>query len=176
MKEINLKETLRQHKNKVINITIVILALLLGRSIYQQQIKVADSLKQRKETEEKRNIVLKEIKQLEKKIQGYNNFVNRKDISVAMNIMSEIARDFSLNVISIKPEAQEEKPTYTRHFFALKLETDNYHHLGKFISKLESRSELYSVESLRINPVYSADQQKKWLNIDLTVSTILLKE
>jgi len=176
MKEINLGEALQKHKNKAINIAIIILALLLGRNIYQQQIKVADSLKERKETEEKKNTVLEDIKQLEKKIQGYSSFVNRKDISVAMNIMSEIAQAFSINVISLKPEVQQENPLYTRYFFVLKLETDSYHYLGKFISTLESRSELYSVQNLRISPMYSLEQQRKWLSIDLTVSTILLKE
>ena len=176
MKDINLGWLFFQHKNKLINIAIIILALLFAHKIYQQQKKIMDSLRQKKATEEKKNTVLEDIQQLEKKIQSYKKFVNRKDISVAMNIMSELAQDFSINVISIRPEMQQENPLYTRHFFSLKLETDNYHDLGKFISKLESRSELYSVGNLKIMPMYSFDKAKKWLSVDLTISTILLRE
>ncbi len=174
--EINLKEIFHQHKNKLINAAILILALLFSRSIYEQQLKVTDSLRQRNDNEGKKNIVLENIQQLEKKIEGYKNFVNRKDVSVAMNIISEIAKDFSINVISIKPENPQEKPLFTKYFFDLKLEAANYHDIGKFISKLESRAELYSVENLKIMPELSYDQQKKSLVIDLTLSTILLKD
>jgi Tfp pilus assembly protein PilO len=176
MKEINLVETFYQHKNKVINTAIFLLAVLFSRNIYQQQLRVADSYRQREEIEVKKNAVLEDIRQLEKKIQAYKNFVNRKDISVAMNIMSEIAQVCSINVISIRPGQQKEYPSYVRHFFDLKLEANNYHSLGEFVSKLESRSELYSVEHLEIIPVYSSDKGKRLLSVGLDVSTILLKD
>jgi hypothetical protein len=176
MRNVDVGEVFYQHKNKVVNSVILILALLLAHNIYQQQLRTADSLRQRKEVEQKKNAVLEDIRLLERKIKGYKDFVNRKDISVSMNIMSEIAQQFSINVISIRPDRELEDPLYTRHFFALKLETDNYHNLGKFISRLESRRELYSVEKLKILPKYSFDMTRKWLNVDLTVSTILLKE
>lgn len=176
MKEINVGELFYQHKNKVINIAILIAALFFARNIYEQQLKVADSLQERKVTEEKKNVVLTDIRQLEKKIKGYKDFVNSKDISVAMNIISEIAQNFSINVISIRPGIEQERPLYTRHFLNLKLEATNYHDIGKFISKLESRSELYSVETLKITRLYSYVQETKSLGVELTVSTILLKD
>lgn len=176
MKEVNAGELLHQHKNKIINTAILIFALLFTRNIYRQQLKVADSLRERKDTEEKKNSILADIRQLEKKIKVYEDFVNRKDISVAMNIISEIAQDFSINVISIRPAAPLERPLYTKYFFELRLEAQNYHNIGRFISNLESRSELYSVEGLKILPVYSADQQRRTLSFDLTLSTILIKD
>ena len=177
MSEINLAEAFFQHKNKVVNIAIIILALLLSHNFYQQQIKIKDSLEQKEANEVRKNAVLEDIQQLELKIQNYKNFVNRKDISVAMNLMSEIAQSFSLNVISIRPQMRQAKPLYVRHFFDLKLEANHYHDLGKFISKLESSRELYSVENLKISPMWDIlDQTRKYLTVDLTVSTILLKE
>ena len=175
-KEINLTELLLQHKNKIINAAIFILALFIAQNIYQRQIREADILKQKKDGELKRNAVLEDIQQLEKKIRGYKSAVNRKDLSVVMNIVSEIAQDFGLNVISIRPEMQDEKALYTRYHFAMKLESNTYHAVGRFVSKLESRAELYSVEKLEIRPIYSYESEKKWLSVELTVSTILLKE
>lgn len=174
--DINLGEIVFQHKNKVVNSAILILAILFANSIYQQQITAADALKQRREIEEKKNFVLGDIQQLEKRIRQYQNFVNRKDVSVVMNIMSELAQDFSINVISIRPETQQENPLYTRYFFVLKLEARDFHDIGKFIGRLESSSELYSVENLIIAPQYSYNQERKLLSVELSVSTILLKD
>jgi len=120
--------------------------------------------------------LLEHARLLEKKIKDYKNFINRKDISVAMNIISEITQDFAINVVSIRPLRPKEKPLYTRHFFDVKLEASNYHEVGKFISKLESRFELYSVESLRIAPLYSYGQERRAMGVELTISTILLKD
>lgn len=176
MKDIQLGDIFYQHKNKVINTAIVALALLIAHNIYQHQLGVMDSLKQQKHTEEQKNIVLENIQQLEKKIMVHKGFINRKDISIAMNLMSELAQGYSINVISIRPEGQEERPLFIKYFFVLKLETEKYHNLGKFISKLESRSELYSVENLKIGTRYSPDLLRKWLSVELAVSTILIKE
>ena len=176
LKDINLGELLYQHKNKVINIAIVILALLFSRNIYEHQLKMADSLREREQTEEKKNEVLKDIQQLEKKIEGYKSFVNKKDISLAMNIISEIAKDYSINVISIRPQSPQETDVYTKHFLELKLEAMRYHDIGKFISSLENRPELYCVESLKISPVYYQNPERRVLRLDLILSTIFLKD
>jgi hypothetical protein len=176
MKDINLEEALHQHKSKLINAAIVILALLVAYNIYQKQRKDINSLIQKKETEIKKNAVLADIQQLEKKILSYKKFVNNKDISVVMNTVSEIAKLFSINVISIRPETRQENPLYVRHFFTLKLEIHNYHALGKFVSGLESHHDLYSVERLEMRPQYSYGGEKKGLYADLTISTILLKD
>ena len=176
MKEINLGEMFYQHKNKVVNTAILILAMLLAHNIYQHQLRVGASLRQRIDTEEKKNVILNNIQLLEKKIKDYKNFFNRKDISVAMNIISEITQNFAINVVSIKPLTPKEKPLYIKHFFYVKLEASNYHEIGKFIGKLESRSELYCVEDLRISQLHSYGQERRALGVELTISTILLKD
>lgn len=173
--EINLSEAFLQHKNKVFNTTIIICALLLSHNLYQHQIKQIGLLEQTELDERQKNTILEDIQQLERKIESYKNFVNRKDISVAMNLMSEMAQGFSLTVVSIRPMWQQELPLYARHFFMLKLEANHYHDVGKFISKLESHPELYSVEGLKIAPMYTV-KQRKYLSVELTISTILLKE
>ena len=176
MKDIQVGDFFYEHKNKVINTAIFALALLLAHNIYQQQLQVMDSLKQQKHTEEQKNVVLGDIQQLEKKIKAHKDFVNRKDISIAMNVMSELAQSYAINVISIRPEGQEENPLYVKYLFLLKLEAENYHALGKFIGRLESRSELFSVDKLSMGTRYSPDLSKKWLDVELGISTILIKE
>jgi len=177
MQNINLAELINQHKNKVFNTCIIIAAVIVAYNIYTKQMKDIALLKGRIDTETKKNVVLEGIRQLERKTDAYKGLINNKDISLVMNKLTEMTKEFAINVVSLRPETTQDFPLYLKHIFNLKLEVKNYHSLGKFISRLESHSDLYALDIIRVMPTYNVPTGgSNKLNVEMTVSTVLLKD
>lgn len=169
---------LNKYKNQILNGAIVAIALIIAVNIYKSQSLKAAMLVKNKETETMKNGALASISRLEKKFSVYKKFVNKKDISLVINTINNIAVECGVNINSIKPQAEFAEADYIKYPFVLAATAKNYHTLGKFIAKLESSSDLYAVENIGIRPAY--DQRKKTkdsdeISVDLTISTVLLK-
>ncbi len=165
-----LNELTRKYKNNIFNIALIIFALIVANNIYKKQAKVIESLKAKVDLELKKNDVLNGIGQLEKKINSYKSLLTRKESNVVMNVITNIARDSEVKIISIRPASENRQADYIKFTFALILNTPNYHALGKFISKLESYQDVYSVETVT---VASQDETKRALTVNLNVSSIV---
>jgi Tfp pilus assembly protein PilO len=108
---------------------------------------------------------------------SYKKFFN-KDSSQVINTLNNIARDSSVKIISIKPQAEIILPIYTKCPFDLSINVDSYHILGRFISKIESYSDVYIVEKIDIKSVgqiLRTGQEYK-LDVNLRISAISLKD
>jgi len=165
------------NKDNIFNIAIIILAIIFAFNIHKAQEKALQSLKEKRNIEFKKNEVLGDIKQLEKTMNSYKKFFN-KDSSQVINTLNNIARDSSVKIISIKPQTEIILPTYTKYPFDLSINVDSYHILGRFISKIESHSDVYIVEKTDIKSVgqiLRADQEYK-LDVNLRISAISLKD
>jgi len=173
----NIKDLISSYKNKILNLLIIIVALFFAYNIFKSQVKNIAALKERRDTETKKNTVLEKIRESEKKINAYKNLINNKDVSLVMNTVSEIAKDFSINILSIKPQGAQDYSLYIKYSFNLKIEVNNYHSLGEFISKLESHPHIYNVEAITASPEsISPEGDIDKLITDLKISTILLKD
>jgi len=167
---------LERWKNKIVNLGLVILALVIASNIYKAQTKEIDALSQRKDSETKKISLLKEIAQWEGRLSASKNFINNKEISSVMNTVSDIAESASVRITSIKPAGIVDYSLYTKYPYSLTVLVDGYHTLGKFISKLESHADIYSVDSAIIRRQTTKQDGKTYkMAVDLVISTVLMK-
>lgn len=170
-----------EHKNKILNIALILIVLAVSNNIYKKQQKVINSLKQAKAQEIKKNEVLNELVKLNQEIGLYKDFVNKKDISSIVNRLGNLADESKVKIVSIKPGQEESFPVYTKYQFQMTVNVDSYHNIGKFISKLENNPDVYFIESVKINPLAggyqetSEENHKSNLLLELSFSTVLLK-
>jgi len=159
-----------RNKNILANILILLVALFIAFNfIYKKQEKQLADLKAQKELEAKKNAVLENIVKLTEKVDAYKKLFPKKDASVAINTISDIARQQGLKIISIRPPSSEQQtPDYTKSSFDVSLGASSYHALGKFIARLESYQDVFIVDSISL----SSQEPKKELNVNLKVSTI----
>lgn len=135
-------------------------------------------MREKIDSETQRYEVLGSLDKTQRFISAYNNLINKKDISLSINIISNIARDTKINILFIKPAATEEYPIYTKFPFNLVVGA-NYHELGRFINKLESHPDIFFVDKLIIKPKETTGKEsakESNLNVELTISTILFKD
>ncbi len=171
----NIDASILNNKNKVINIVIVLVAVVIAFKIYgKQQVEIAN-LKSTAELEAKKNGVLAEIGLLEKKLGSLKKTINSKDVSLVMNSVGAIAKDNGVKVVSFKPQSEKDFPVYTKYSFDLVVSASTYHKIGKFISVLESSPEIYMVESISIiNSAVEGENAK--IDVQLMLSTVLMKD
>ncbi len=137
-------------KKRVLSIGIIIVTLIIALIIYSAQTQQIESLQSKKDAELKKNDVLEEISRVEKTIKLYRNVLSKKEASSVINTVSNIARDSNVRVISVNPGNEENQPLYIKTPFILVISADNYHAIGKFISKIENQSDIYFVDAISI--------------------------
>ena len=157
-----------KHKNKLINVTIIVLALIISSNIYRKQTQVMNSLEKTKEVEVKKSSVIENIKQIEHKMRSYKNLLIKQDSGLIINIMGGIAKQSGVKIISVRPDAEQKYLNYVKSPFSVVLSAANYHAIGKFISKLESYPDVYMVETLDIK----SEIQTRELAVNLRLSSI----
>ncbi len=181
----NLTNRLGRGKTKILNIALIILTVIIAPNVYKSNARSIASLNIRKDTESKKNGVLGEISQSEKMIKFYKNLFNKKDASLVINTINNIARDSNVKIISIKPGAEEQEPVYTRFPFVLTVSADSYHGIGKFISKIENHPDVYFVDAISIKTQEVSREQDRESGlglkaanrviVNLTLSIIIFK-
>ena len=157
-----------KHKNKILNITIIILALIIASNIYKKQLKETELLKSKKDGEIKKNAVLNNISQLEKMINAYKNLLTQRDTSLIIDTFSNMAKELGVKIASIRPGQEQKYPDYIDFPFDLAITTNSYHALGRFISAIESLPDVYMVEILDIKYESNAGQ----LAVNLKLSAV----
>lgn len=159
-------------KDNAFNVAIILLAFLISYNIYKKQNQEFSILFETKAGEFKKNEILGRIMGLEKKIEVYKNFLRDKDENLLMRSINEIARAADVRIVSIRPSFQQVVSEYILEYpFELTVETEDYHALGRFISKVENYADFYLVEQLNIQ--YAADTEK--LTAKLRLSYVVFK-
>ncbi len=161
---------INNNKNKVFNIAVIILALIIALNIYKKQMANIESLKVKISEENKKNKVLEGLGKLENKISSYEELLPNKEVSFFMSEISSIVKDSGVKLTSIRPLAEEPYPEYTKYAFELTVNSPNYDLLAKFINKLEAYQSLYIIDNIDIG-VLSYDQGGR-LKATLHVSAV----
>ncbi|MDD5465466.1 MAG: type 4a pilus biogenesis protein PilO [Candidatus Omnitrophica bacterium] len=168
-------EVFEKNKSKVLNLGVVILALFIAFQIYKSADERVNSLIQQKDEELKKNKAAEEIAGLERKIEGYKKIFVKEDVSSIINTISNIAKNCSIKIVSIKPSNEEVYPDYIKSVFLITVSTPDYHSLGNFISQIESYKDIYMVDELGIASAenkQSLESANMNLNVNLKISTI----
>ena len=141
-----------KHKNKLLNIGVIILAIFAASKIYSKQNMQLNSLNEQKAQEIKKNNVLESISQVEKRAVTYKQFFSKKELGEVVDILSNIAKDANgVQIISVKPAGGEDRSSgYIKTSFIVLIKVADYHALGAFVSKLENYKDLYLVEDVHI--------------------------
>lgn len=172
----DLTSLITQHKNKILNIVVIIVALFIVNNIYKGQQANTLRLKEKRDVEIKKSEVLKEVSQLDKKFKALKGAVNKKNIASVINTLNNLARDSSLKIISLRPQGQKEFPAYIKYTYNLAVAAPDYHSIGKFIGRLESSEDIYLVEGIKISSETQAQSEADRRRAEITVSTILIKD
>ncbi len=165
-------------KNNIFNILIIILALLFFRSIYKNNAKKVASLLDSRNAHTKKNELLASIDHSEKTVKKLKNIINNKSSSSILNNIGNFAKEFGLNIISLKPQTQITYANYSKEPVDLVISAGSYHVVGKFISRLENSTDLYVIESLKINrnPGAKKSDSLDKLKVSLKLSTYFIKD
>ncbi|MCX5711017.1 MAG: type 4a pilus biogenesis protein PilO [Candidatus Omnitrophica bacterium] len=168
----DLNGLLKKYKNMVLNAAVVLLAFFIAFNfIYKkQQVKIA-LLDETKKTEARKNLLLDNISLLENKIDAYSRLLVKKDASSVINSINEMARASGIKIISIRPALEQAYSDYIKSTFDLSVQAETYHALGRFVSKIENYSNVYTVDSVEIR----SDTQAGGLVVNLKVSSIAYK-
>lgn len=161
-----------KYRNKIFNLVVLVLATVIALSIYKKQVRDIDLLKDTRDVEKKKNIVLDDIGKLEEKIDSYKELLVNKEIEVIIGNISNMAKESGVNLISIQPEAKQEHSDYVKLPFSLVVNSFDYHSLGDFISRIESHPDVYIIDDIRINPLSAAEG----LTVNLKLSSIEFAE
>ncbi len=170
-------EVLIKNKNKILNFGIIFLALIIAFQIYKSGNQRINSLIQEQEYELKKNKVSEDIAGLEKRIEGYKKNLVKKEMGSVMDSLSNIAKNSSVKISSIKPINDEVYGDYVKSSFLITVSAPDYHSLGNFISRVESYKDIYFIDEVSMSMGFLESNQIKGkmgagLRVNLKISTI----
>lgn len=142
---------IERNKSVIVNFAIIILALVIALQLYKSASNQITALIEQQNNELEKNKVAAEIASLEKKAEAYKKVFVRKDLASVMDIISSIAKDSSVKILSVKPSAEETLDNYLSSSFLITLNVPSYHALGDFISKIENHQDICLVSEVKIN-------------------------
>lgn len=168
---------IKQYKNQIINITIVVIALIIANHIYKNQMKAAESLKLQQQEVIRVNGLLSQIRLSDAEISAYKKILGAKDISVLINEINSIAKEKQVKVLSIKPLKEAALPSYAKQEFEIAVSAEDSHHIGEFVSGLESSTQVFVIEDFNESAIQQ-DQEKgagKEITARITLSAIFIR-
>lgn len=168
-------DLIERNKDKIINFGVIILAVVIALQLYRSTNDQVNFLIQQQSSELEKNKVVEDIAILEKKAQVYKKVFVKKDLASIMDIVSGIAKNASVKIISVKPYAEAALGNYFNSSFLIMLNAPSYHALGDFISKIENHKDVYLVSDISIIPVEpnpDAAEANADLGVSLKINTI----
>lgn len=164
----------------VVIVTIIIAALF----IYMPFLNKTKSLRNEILSERDRNVLIGKIRALGKHLKVYEKRIPRhKGVSWFLGEVSDMATKEEIEISSIKPGIPEDQGLHTKLYVTMDT-ISTFHHLGKFISRVESSENFLRVENISIKRLdldggFSEDKARfKSFDVrsHIVVSTIVLKE
>lgn len=154
----------QKQKLMIITIVVLILTFIISIKIIGANSSKVNSLKQQIAEASEKLALRKDMEKLNSiKTQYIKNLYATSDSSKLRNIISNIARQSAVNVVSLKPMARDSVGNFTIISFEAKVRT-TYNNLGSFIAGLESLPEITSVTKASIQATtsvkdYSSDKE-----------------
>ncbi|MFA5725796.1 MAG: hypothetical protein WC937_06035 [Candidatus Omnitrophota bacterium] len=167
----NRAELIDKYRNKAVNIGVILVFLIVAGNIHKGSLARIESLKAKISEEGKKSGELLKINQLEGRIMGYKKLLAKKEASLVMGNISDIAKSMGVEVLSVKP-LRKELPgaDYTKDVFDVSVNAPSYDALARFISGVESSSNVYTIDNIGISPQPGPDG--KGLTANLKISSV----
>lgn len=117
--------------------------------------------------------LITEIKSLRESIDYYERRIpSEKAMSWLLIELSRVARETGIRYLSITPQAEDRKESYTRVPIRIEIQC-GYHNLGRFLSKIENSQRFMSVDNITISPDSSNPLKHR---VSMTISTFMLAQ
>jgi hypothetical protein len=167
-------EQTHKKKNMVVNLIVLVVAGFVAFNLYQKFEVNKARLNSNIAEEKRKSEVLDEISKTDKSINAYKKLLNKKDASLIMATVTNMAKGFGIQVITVKPAAEMRQAEFIKYPFVLTVTATSYHAFGKFISALESSKDVYIVDGVDI--ASGEEDQGNKLLATITISTIALTD
>ena len=165
-------------------IVVIVTIIIAGVFIYMPFLSKNKSLRSQILAERNRNVLIGKIRALGKHLKVYEKRIpKQKGVSWLLREVSDMATKEGIEISSIKPGIPEDQGLHTKLYVTMDT-ISTFHHLGKFISRVESSENFLRVENISIKRLdldggFSEDKAKfKSFDVKahIAVSTIILKE
>lgn len=144
---------LTKNKSTFLNVAVIIFALIVANNLYKNTSAQLSKLKEQEKNEGMKTEVIRNLSRLEARLNQFKANLGKRDSNFIINDMNTLSKETGIKIRSIKPDTEIKTNDYVKTPLSLALKASNYHVVGKFISKLESSSEVfYVIDSLRILP------------------------
>ena len=170
------QEIMEKYKSQLLNVIVIGLALFVAFKIYSNQAQAVANLRAQKDNETKKMAIFKDIQDNQERLRIYKAYINQKDLSSVITIITDIAKQAAVDVISVRPAQEEAKEFYTRYPLNVIITAESYHNLADFIARLESDPSIFAVEELRVTTSSLSEDGSEALKADLRVSTVLAND
>jgi len=171
----DLSGLIKKHKNIILNLVIILVAVHFALGVHKEQNMLLARLKAQKVDEAQKNEVLSKIGGLEGELEEYKRVINEKDVGSSLDIFNTIASTQGVKIISIRPLKETEKGLFTYYPFELRIEAESYHSLGDFVAGLENHNFIFDIDNMKISPSVDPEQQFI-LTVNLNVKTFVVND
>ncbi len=168
-------DALERNKNVILNFAVIILSLVIALQLYRSANSQISTLTQQKNDELEKNKVVEDIAGLERKAEAYKKVFVKRDLASVMDVISGIAKESSVKIISVKPFGEDSLGNYLNSAFLINFSASSYHVLGDFISRIENHKDIYQVSEVNINSIVTNEDSPTpslELNVSLKINTI----
>ncbi len=163
-------------QKQALRLTIIGIAVVLCLGIYQKDKTALTALESQIDTEKSKNIALKSLEMVDKMSFKYKELINNKDIEKSVDVIQEMASRANVKIDSLNSKSEEYGDVFVSYPYALSLTAKNFHEIGKFLSLLESHSNIYIIRDLKIKPVQNFDGEYDSVKAEISVFTVLLRD
>lgn len=173
-------------KRHYFGMAIIIITIIFSLGINKNQAKKIESLTIERDAELNKSKVLTDISNSEKAMKSLKSTLAKKDIVSVTDILTNMAKNSNVALVSIKKISEENQPLYTSSHFVCVIGANSYHDVGRFISKIENHPGVFYIDTISIKAqdevselvVKEAPQfqnTKSKLSVDLIFSIIAFK-
>jgi hypothetical protein len=179
LSQIKIEDIIKKSDNLVI-IAIILLGLIITVKVNAKNVSLSNALTKKISVQKKMSSLFTKINGSASDYQDYRKKIFfEKDSSVIVNLVNEWARNYDVEVTSIKPQYVKESGKFLYVPIELEAKTD-YFGLGQFLGQIENYEGFIDVTSLRVFPQgYNRGEKnikQDQLNISLSFTAVALKD
>lgn len=179
LNQIKIEDIIKKSDNLII-IAIVLLGLIITVKVNAKNVSLSNTLTKGIGEQKKISSLFSKINETASDYQDYRKKVFiEKDSSQIVNLINEWARNFGVEITSIRPQYIKESGRFLYVPIELEARTD-YFGLGQFLSRIENYDGFIDIVNLRVLPQAYIRGEKNikndQLKVNLSLAAIALKE
>ncbi len=179
LNQIKIEDIIKKSDNLVI-IAIILLGLIITVKVNAKNVSLSNTLTKKISVQKKMGSLFTKINESASDYQDYRKKIFfEKESSTIVNLVNEWARNYDVEVTSIKPQYTKESGKFLYVPIELEAKAD-YFGLGQFLSQIENYEGFIDVTGLRVSPMgYSRSERNMkpdQLNISLSFTAVALKD